>query len=272
MSEQPVPQLLGDEHELYERHADRLRRMTQLTVNTTRENVNDACAFAWMQLLAHQPQRETVFPWLRTVAKREALRLDALAREVARAPDVADDPWALVPDRREPDEKQRMVEVVERLQELPARQREVLFLRGTGWTYQQIADVLDVSKTRIVQLMGQAHARMRAMDVREHEVTSPRAQRLMEIEQTPPPYIVLSIGRPPRPTRKNGGEGLLLEWKRTALEIEDYRERHGVTDRALPLGAPVHTPHQDALRRRIDSLRRQRGLSRDIGGGPISLD
>ena len=264
--------MLGDEHALYERYADRLRRMTQLAVNTTRENVNDACAFAWMQLLTHQPRRETVFPWLRTVAKREAVRLDGLAREVDPAPGVAGDEWALVPDRRDPEEMQQMVEVVERLHELPARQRQVLFLSGTGWTYQQIADVLDVSKARVAQLMGQANARLRALDVREHEITSPRALRLAEIERTPPPYIVMSIGRAPRPSRKRGGEHLLLEWKRTALEIEDFRERHGVTDKTRPLGVPIPTPHQDAINRRIDSIRRQRGLSRDVGGGPISLD
>jgi hypothetical protein len=40
-------------------------------VNTWDANADEACSFAWMQLLRRQPMRETVLSWLTTVAIRE---------------------------------------------------------------------------------------------------------------------------------------------------------------------------------------------------------
>ena len=55
---------------LYERYGQRLLRLTAYAVRTSPDIVDDACSFAWVQLLATQPRRETVFPWLRTVARQ----------------------------------------------------------------------------------------------------------------------------------------------------------------------------------------------------------
>jgi hypothetical protein len=45
-------------------------------VKTSDANVDDACSFAWMQLIRRQPTRATVLAWLTTVAIPEAIRLD----------------------------------------------------------------------------------------------------------------------------------------------------------------------------------------------------
>jgi hypothetical protein len=37
--------------------------------------IEDACAFAWVELLARQPARTSIVGWLRIVARREAIRL-----------------------------------------------------------------------------------------------------------------------------------------------------------------------------------------------------
>src|SRR4051794_24449805 len=74
------PPQQGDETILFERYGRRLIRLTAYSINTSPDIIDDACAFAWTQLLACQPRRETVFPWLRTVARNEALRLDGIAR------------------------------------------------------------------------------------------------------------------------------------------------------------------------------------------------
>jgi hypothetical protein len=37
--------------------------------------IEDACAFAWVELLARQPERTSIVGWLRIVARREAIRL-----------------------------------------------------------------------------------------------------------------------------------------------------------------------------------------------------
>jgi len=72
--------LQGDEEQLYRQHARTLQSVVRMKVNTTEDNLDDACAFAWMQLVRCQPRRETLFAWLRTVAVREAVRLDRKER------------------------------------------------------------------------------------------------------------------------------------------------------------------------------------------------
>ena len=75
-----VPPLRGDETTLYDQHAIPLTRAVRQAVNTSEATVEDACQFAWMQLLRRQPDREYVFGWLRTTAVREAWRVSARER------------------------------------------------------------------------------------------------------------------------------------------------------------------------------------------------
>ena len=263
MTESAIPPQRGDEHALFERYGDRLRRVTSFAVNTSPEIIDDACAFAWVQLLAHQPDRETLFSWLRTVARREAVRLDGAARGIAPLDEEGAAPQ-LVARRGTTEEAEGLLEVQDRLQNLPRRQREIVFLHATGWQYDEIAERLGVTSTRVGQLMSRAGARMREMDIDELGVRSPRAERLQQIERDPPSYIVASIGRPPRADPKRGGEELRLEWKRLALVIEDYRSAHEVTHPVLPLGPDDGLPARARLARRISQFREQRGLSRGM--------
>jgi RNA polymerase sigma factor (sigma-70 family) len=274
MSDRAVPPQQGDEQELFERYEGRLRRITALSVRTSRDIVDDACAFAWMSLLTHQPRRETVFPWLRTVARHEALRLDGLQRShVPLAQDESDSERRVtVPEprarRRTAETSQGLLELRERLHGLPSREREAVFLHAAGWRYVDLAERLGISYTRVNQILTRASVRMREMDIQEHDVTSPRGRRLQQIEQAPPTYIVASLGSlaslPPH-QRRHGFEETRREWRRLALAIEDYRSRHGVTDRVLALGeAHSADPARESLARRIAGFRRDRGLVREI--------
>ena len=263
MSSRPTPPQQGDEEELFQRYADRLRRVTQVSVNTTREIVDDACAFAWMKLITNQPRRETVFAWLRTVARNEAIRLDGIARGISSI-DTGPAPTETAATRNRVETTQAMLELRERLEELPAREREVVLLQAAGWRYQELAEFLDVSDTRINQLLARASARMREMDIRDHDVTSPRARRLRELEDDPPTYIVASIGVAPPANPKLGGEDVRREWKRIALQIEDFRSAHGVTDRVMPLGPRGDAEAAQPLAKLIADFRRRRGLSVEL--------
>src|SRR3954447_4477426 len=80
----------GDEERLYIAHANRLRRIVTANVNTSVANIEDACSFAWLQLVAKDPRRETVFGWLARVAIREAIRLDRRDRGRMSKDDPAD--------------------------------------------------------------------------------------------------------------------------------------------------------------------------------------
>jgi RNA polymerase sigma factor (sigma-70 family) len=74
------PPRLGDEAELYEELAARLTQIVARQVTTSTANVEDACSFAWLQMLRHQPARDTVLAWLVRVGTREAIRLDRRVR------------------------------------------------------------------------------------------------------------------------------------------------------------------------------------------------
>jgi DNA-directed RNA polymerase specialized sigma24 family protein len=77
-------EIRGDELDLYAEFHLELVRKVQGRVNTSPENVEDACAFAWLQFFKHQPDREGPWKgWLYRVAQREAFTLDAHDRRDA---------------------------------------------------------------------------------------------------------------------------------------------------------------------------------------------
>ena len=270
MSARPVPPQQGDEQALFERYERRLRVATRLAVNTSPDIVDDACAFAWMALITHQPRRETVFPYLKTIARNEALRLDGLARALKPiAGELEHDEehpiGARVPAARHrtAEASQQILELKERLAVLPEREREAVFLSAAGWRYTDVAERLGISTTRVNQLVSRASLRMREMDIAEHVATSPRGKRLQEVEQSPPAYIVASIGSPPANYRRRGGRGDdRREWRRLVLAIEDYRDARGIKDELLPLGDQgPYDPVRETIARHIAEYRGGRGLS-----------
>jgi DNA-directed RNA polymerase specialized sigma24 family protein len=54
-----------------------LTRIVQHLVNTSPDIVDDACNYAWMEFIRHQPDRDGSWKaWLVTTAQREAWKLD----------------------------------------------------------------------------------------------------------------------------------------------------------------------------------------------------
>src|SRR4051794_15292379 len=97
LEERSAPPLGGDEEEMLSQYADRLIRDTSARMRTSRANIEDACAFAWSQLIRTQPERDSVLAWLRTVAFHQVLRLQETQRDlgqddVAKYADVLEDP------------------------------------------------------------------------------------------------------------------------------------------------------------------------------------
>src|SRR5450755_1288699 len=75
-----APARVGDETTLFAELHPKLARQVRRLVRTGEENVQDACSFAFPQLLRYRPSRESVFSWLLTVAVREAVKLDQRGR------------------------------------------------------------------------------------------------------------------------------------------------------------------------------------------------
>lgn len=80
----------GDHGELFEELADRLLAAVRAAVRTSPANVEDACAFAWLQLVRYRPARACAFGWLRKTAIREAVRLERRSVRTVELDTVAD--------------------------------------------------------------------------------------------------------------------------------------------------------------------------------------
>ena len=266
----------GDEASLFARYHQRLLRVTALRVRTSADNVDEACAFAWSQLLTHQPRRESVFAWLCQVAGRQAIRLDTASRATLSLDDAhhtADDAprgrW-LAAGHRSAQTAHRLVEVRDRLAVLPAAEREIAFMRAAGWRYGEIADCLGITKARVNKLLARADARMRELDQRDIAPHSARAARLRALEDDPPPHLLTAIGRPPAAGPARGREQLRLEWRRIALAIDDYRAAHRITDRYHALGGDASDATARTERRALEqrilsfSQARHRGAQRTL--------
>jgi RNA polymerase sigma factor (sigma-70 family) len=143
--------LRSDDAEFYRANAERLRRRIEWRVQwASRDQIEDACATAWLILLRVRPRRETAFAWLVVVAERETWRLirndrwhAPLVPETAPNRDADDHP--LEPFDAPAGERDPLTDLCarERLREVAAalsdRQREAIGLLAAGFSYDEIA-------------------------------------------------------------------------------------------------------------------------------------
>jgi RNA polymerase sigma factor (sigma-70 family) len=158
-----TPDQRGDEGELFECHAERLVRIVQLTLHVPRHVAEDACAFAWMQLLRTQPERDVIFAWLRVVATREALRL---IRSQGRLGSFEEDPAE--PEDAHMDKGADMQlalearEALEHIAALTQQQVRIFSLHVAGLNYEEICEATGYSWTQVNRHLGRARARLRS--------------------------------------------------------------------------------------------------------------
>ena len=88
-------QTASDTAALFSRYDRKLRDRVSAVVNTSQANVEDACMFAWLQLLRHEiDEIDAAYSWLTTVAIREAVKLDRADRRTRSLP--VDDDGAII--------------------------------------------------------------------------------------------------------------------------------------------------------------------------------
>ena len=155
MPAKPVP--VGDERELFQLHHQRLHRTVGARVSAPWATVEDACAFAWLQLVCHQPERgERLFGWLATVAYHEALRLIGLERKA----EPVDDTDLL--ERSHTDGLHaEALEALDCLAALPERQRDLLAGVVAGNSYRELVQREASSYTAVNRHLTRARARVR---------------------------------------------------------------------------------------------------------------
>jgi DNA-directed RNA polymerase specialized sigma24 family protein len=94
---------------------------------------DEACSFAWAQLLWHQPERPSVAGWLWRVAVREVWRLEGVERAQQAL-------YVHGSEASDPIEARRgWLEALDALRSLRPRQRRLLGLRAGGRDYHEIS-------------------------------------------------------------------------------------------------------------------------------------
>ena len=139
----------GDEAELYRRLHAPLQRIVRGRVSGPATCVEDACAFAWEQLLRYQPERSgQLFGWLVTVATREGWRLVKIERRTTPA-DATELEWVPGPER-ELEQRTRALEALQALAALRPAERRLLCLRAAGYSYRELMAIEQRSYTWVI--------------------------------------------------------------------------------------------------------------------------
>jgi RNA polymerase sigma factor (sigma-70 family) len=166
------PIACGDEPELFRAHHERLLRLVAHDTGPSPDLAQDACCFAWLQLLRHQPERERTFGWLRVVACHEALRLQRQqwgclpldAPTMERREWQTGEPLTLADRIPAPVDTELAVEAREALRalaDLRWRRRRILALKLAGFSYREIMELLGVTCTNVNRHLSEGRAELR---------------------------------------------------------------------------------------------------------------
>ena len=154
--------------DLYTREAPKLQRNIARRVRTCPQTIEDACSFAWTQLIRRDDidvERDDAIGWLYTVARHEAIR--QVADAARKAPLGLADDHAIEEQIADPTELPALVEQRERIAlvaELPQRQRRILLLLAYGYSYEEIAQITGDSWRTVDRQMRRAKSRVRVLD------------------------------------------------------------------------------------------------------------
>jgi RNA polymerase sigma factor (sigma-70 family) len=146
--------------QLFERHACQLRAVVGRRVSTSPANVEDACAFAWLQLVRRRPAEPGAFAWLCTTAIREAIRLcrrAALTDTLDEADETAADPRDGLHARLE------LIAAGQQIRRVRLRPREarLVGLRAAAYRREEMAEVTGESCRTVDRQLGRAQRKLR---------------------------------------------------------------------------------------------------------------
>lgn len=140
--------------ELYRGLSTRLERIVRNGIHAPDSVIEDACQFAWGSLVHHRSRvrRDAAFSWLVTTAFHEAFRLAGRDRRDLSLEAELDDhgEFGAADLRPGPVETCEHHERLESVGQLPPRQQRLLWLRGLGLSYDEIA-VQDRCTARTVE-------------------------------------------------------------------------------------------------------------------------
>src|SRR3954471_17014293 len=156
--------LHGDEAELFRTPNATLMRDVARSVTLADPGVvEDACSFAWMQFMQHQPDCDRNWHgWMFRAAQREAWRLESQAHEDRPLRTSEDERKTDFGEAIDPRDYQAIsVDVDEALsivRELPPRLQRIAMLRALGLRHAEISEITGDSQARVGHLITRANA------------------------------------------------------------------------------------------------------------------
>jgi DNA-binding CsgD family transcriptional regulator len=150
---------------LYRRYQGRLRAWLAGRVSASPALVEDACASAWMILIAKRPDcGERVFGWLCTVALHEAYRLLRLERREPPREHGDRQPAFVPPGRDDPEAALEAKRALLALASLRERERRYMAWQAGGYRYREIQTLAGgATYTNVNKHLTRAHARLRVL-------------------------------------------------------------------------------------------------------------
>ena len=150
----------GEAKALFEQHANGLLAAVSATVRTSPVNIEDACAFAWLQLVRCRPEPRSAFGWLLTTAIREAVKLDRYGRRVTDLDRLADHP--VRDPRQELEQRLETLTARHAIEEarLRPRERRLIGLRALGYSRAQMAELTGDSHRTLDRQLGRAQRKL----------------------------------------------------------------------------------------------------------------
>ena len=161
-----IPVGSGNVGELYAELAGRLQRIVRREVRAPAALIDDACQFAWWRLVVHanRVERRGALSWLAKTAVHEARKLSRRAeRDLSlEEPPAGAGEAAISGLRPELDQIAEQRAKLELLCALPARQRTVLLLQAAGFSYEETAGSLGLSRRTVERQIMRGRRRLRA--------------------------------------------------------------------------------------------------------------
>lgn len=148
------PPLLGDEADLFlELHTQLVPAIARLVPDVV-SAAEEACAFAWAELVRLQPRRDNIAAWLHVVARHEAIRLAKHARrEGATTRSISSDGLHRTIEARA---------ALGLVRALPPRKRAALGMQVAGYSHAEIGRALRMTPRTVDRQIQRARTIVRA--------------------------------------------------------------------------------------------------------------
>ena len=154
--------------ELYARSAGLVRGQLCSEVTAPEAVIDDACQFAWIRLLHHHHRvgRDGVVSWLITTARREVFKLVRRDEHDLSLEELMEETGDLCITRTapEPDQAVGAHLRLELLQELPERQERLMWLRGLGFSYPEMATEAATTVRTVERQLMKAQRKIRTLE------------------------------------------------------------------------------------------------------------